>query len=92
MKTVSENDMKSYCRWIEPRKLEKERKINNRMKAERKEKSRQFKLKILKTVNENDMKSYCRCIEPRKLEKERKRNNRMKAARKEKSRQPRLNV
>jgi len=42
--------MKSYCRWIEPRKLEKERKINNIMKAERKEKSTQLRLKVLKTV------------------------------------------
>jgi len=39
--------MKSYCRWIEPKKLEKERKINNKLKAaRRKEKSRQLRLNV----------------------------------------------
>ena len=41
-----------------PRKLVKERKINKRMKAERKGKIRKFKLKIWKMWKENDMKSY----------------------------------
>ena len=42
----------------EPRKLVKERKINKRMKTERKGKVRKFKLKLWETSRKNDTKSY----------------------------------
>jgi len=47
--------------------LVKERKINKKMKAERKEKVRRFKLKIWKTCKDSDPKSYF--INPTRYEK-----------------------